>query len=174
MSMAIKENIDLEKFKQVLHYIVSKVGTLDNTGKTVLYKMLYFSDFDFYEINEKSLTGETYYKLPQGPAPKHFDIAINQLIKEKKVKFSNGKFFGKRQNKFLSLSEPCLDKLNGEEIKVIEKVITRLKSMNANQISSYSHEDIPWKATIDKKPINYELVFYRGPIFSVRVENATC
>ncbi|KHO55232.1 MAG: helix-turN-helix protein [archaeon GW2011_AR19] len=163
-----------KKFEQVLHYIISKKGSLDNVGKTVLYKMLYFSDFDFYEINEESITGELYYKLPNGPAPKHFDIAIKHLEKEKKIKISDGSFFGKKQMKFSSTTEPCLNLLNGEEIKVIDKAINKLGEMNANQISSYSHEDMPWKATKEKNIINYELVFYRNPIFSVRNEDVAC
>ena len=35
-------NFNEKKFEQVLHYIISKKGSLDNVGKTVLYKMLYF------------------------------------------------------------------------------------------------------------------------------------
>ena len=64
----INENISLnkEKFKQVLHHIISSVGSLENVGKTVIYKMLYFSDFDNYELKEVSLTGERYVKLPMG------------------------------------------------------------------------------------------------------------
>lgn len=169
-----EKTINLEKFKQVLHYVISKVGLLDNVGKTVLYKILYFSDFDFYEINEESITGETYYKLLNGPAPKHFSIAIEELKKESKIKQDEGDFFGKKQNRFFSIMEPSLNLLNGDEIKVIEKVISKLSGMNANQISCYSHEDIPWKATSENSLINYELVFYRSPIFSVRAEDATC
>lgn len=172
----INEGIALqeEKFKQVLHFIISKTGSLENVGKTVIYKMLYFSDFDFYETHETAMTGETYYKLPNGPGPKHFDETIAKLEKESKIKMSNGNFFGKKQTKFSSISEPCLTLLNGEELKVVEKVISKLSGMNANQISSYSHEDIPWKATKNNEQINYELVFYRSPLFSVRAENATC
>ena len=33
--------------------------------------------------------------------------------------------------------------------------------MNANQISEYSHGDMPWKATEDKEIIDYGFVFYR-------------
>jgi len=40
--------------------------------------------------------------------------------------------------------------------------------MNAAQISRFSHKDMPWRATGDKEIINYELVFYRTPEFSVR------
>lgn len=168
------EEFNLEKFKQVLHYIIAKVGSLDNVGKTVIYKILYFSDFDHYELYEKSMTGETYFKLPNGPAPSDFEIAIRQLEREKKIEKANRIFFGKKQKKFSSIKEPELTLLSGEEIKIIEKAMNRLSNMNATQISYYSHLDLPWKATKKNKPINYELVFYRGPVLSAREENVAC
>jgi len=42
--------------------------------------------------------------------------------------------------------------------------------MNATEVSSYSHEDLPYKATADWDVIDYELVFYRDPAFSVKEE----
>ncbi|MDR1818911.1 MAG: SocA family protein [Methanobrevibacter sp.] len=35
----------------------------------MLYKLLYFSDFDYFELNEKSITNETYEKHPYGQFP---------------------------------------------------------------------------------------------------------
>jgi hypothetical protein len=40
--------------------------------------------------------------------------------------------------------------------------------MNASQISEYSHGDVPWLTTDDKKIIDYEKVFYRTTPYSVR------
>lgn len=74
-----------EKFKEVLHYIINDCGTKKNVGKTVLYKLLYFSDFNFFELYEKSMTNESYRKLPRGPAPIHFDVAVKELIDEGKI-----------------------------------------------------------------------------------------
>jgi len=53
---------NLEKFKEVLLYILNKVGSKPNIGETVLYKLLYFTDFDFYEKYEEQLIGATYVK----------------------------------------------------------------------------------------------------------------
>jgi len=78
-------NFEIEKFKEVLHYIIGRCGHQDNVGRTVLYKLLYFSDFDFYELYEESITGETYRKLPIGPVPEHFEMALNELEKEGKI-----------------------------------------------------------------------------------------
>ena len=54
---------DYDKLEQVLHYIIHHVGGLPHVGKPVLYKLLYFCDFNYYEIYEEPLTGEQYYKL---------------------------------------------------------------------------------------------------------------
>ncbi|MFA4889304.1 MAG: helix-turn-helix domain-containing protein, partial [Candidatus Omnitrophota bacterium] len=50
----------LDKFKEVLIYILNKVGSKPNVGETVIYKLLYFIDFDFYEKYEEQLIGATY------------------------------------------------------------------------------------------------------------------
>ena len=42
-----KENV--KKFKEVLLYILDKVGSRPNIGQTALYKLLYFIDFDYFE-----------------------------------------------------------------------------------------------------------------------------
>lgn len=158
---------DKEKFKQVLHYIIHKCGSIENVGKTVLFKMLYFSDFNFYETYEKSITGETYIKLPRGPAPSHFDEIVDKLSGENKIRKINAKYMGKTQKSFISQEEPDISKLSANEIKVIDGVMSFFSSMNASRISAYSHGDMPWKATKENKTIDYELVFYRNEFYSV-------
>ena len=44
-------------FREVVLYVLDKVGDLPETGETVLHKLLYFIDFDFYEKYEESLMG---------------------------------------------------------------------------------------------------------------------
>lgn len=159
---------DKEKFKQTLHYIISQCGHLENIGKTVLYKILYFSDFDYYELYEENLTGEVYRKLPNGPAPVHFEEVMEELKAEGKINHFPVKSGDFIQQKFLSCKEPNLVLLSGKEIRTIGRVIAKCFSMNARQISAFSHEDMPYKATKDREIIDYEMVFYRNLLFSVR------
>src|ERR1019366_6308777 len=63
---------NVEKFRQVLLYVLGKVGYQPNVGETVLYKLLYFIDFDYYEKFEEQLTGSTYIKNHHGPTPVEF------------------------------------------------------------------------------------------------------
>jgi len=164
----IKVSFDKEKFKQLLHYIIHKSGNLDNVGKTVLYKMMYFSDFDFYELYDKPITGEKYVKLSFGPAPTHFDSVVEELKEEGKVEEKDARYGNFPQKKIIPLCEPKLSLLNGDELKIVDKAIQKLSGMSASGVTAYSHEDLPWKATKDGEEISYELVFYRDNIYSLK------
>ncbi len=157
-----------EKFKQVLHFLILRCGYLENIGKTVLYKILYFVDFNYYELYEEKLTGESYRKLPHGPAPIHFEEVIEVLKDEGEIEQFTTRKGNFEQQKFLSLKKPNMDLLTGNELQGIEEGIAKYGGMNATQISALSHRDIPYKATGDGDIINYEKVFYRDLLFSVR------
>lgn len=159
---------DYSKLEQVLHHIIHHVGGLPHVGKLVLYKLLYFCDFNYYELYEEPLTGEQYSKLELGPAPVDFDHIIHSLETKNKITKLEVHYHGHPQEKFISLDEPDVSLLSARELEVIHETLERLSSMNATQISAYSHQDIPWKATEDKEIIDYELVFYRDPVTSVR------
>jgi uncharacterized phage-associated protein len=163
-----KNELNLPKFKQVLHYIIHNCGCAPNVGKTVLWKILYFSDFDYYEIFEEFLTGETYYKLAHGPAPGDFDTAIAELTSEGKVESVDSRFGKYDQKRFLSCNKPDVSLLSATELQHIESTISKYSHMNATQVSAISHADLPYIATEDNFPIKYELVFYRDPQMSVR------
>jgi len=160
--------LNKEKFENIILYTLKKCSGLPHFGKTLLYKILYFSDFDFYEKYETYLTGESYRKIKNGPAPSHFDRVIKDMEKKGKVISCKIPFHTHDVMKFIPKVEPDLTLLTASEISVIDNVIERLSHMNATQISEYSHRDIPFKATEDKEIIDYELVFYRDPMFSVR------
>lgn len=152
----------------MLHYVIREIGCSPHVGKTVLWKLLYFSDFDYYELYECSITNERYCKLERGPAPRDWDQVVESLVKEGKIDTKKKLFHGKVQQKFISLRNPDLDSLSAEELTVINNVIKKYGSMNASQISEFSHRDMPWKATDLNEDIDYELVFYRERLTSVR------
>lgn len=164
--------INKDKFKETLLYILDKCGGKANVGETVLYKLMYFSDFDFYEKYEDYLTGANYRKVAYGPAPCEFNEIAEEMIKDSKIKKDHINYFGKTQKRYLALRKPDLKTFGAHEIDTINEVIDRLSDMNATTISDYSHNDVPWQAAKDKELINYELVFYRKPGYSRRNYNA--
>ncbi len=160
----------MDKFKQILLYILKKVGGKPNVGMTVLYKLLYFIDFDYYEKYEEQLIGLEYIKNHYGPTPVLFEKMIQDMIKNNEVEIIKSKFYQHEQKKYLlnpSL-EPDLSILNGQEIKHIDWELHRLSDLNATLLSELSHKDVPWISTEPGMFIEYESVFYRTTETSVR------
>ena len=167
----VSSEFDREKFKQFLHYIIYKTSNLHNVGKTVLYKILYFTDFNYYELFEEKLSGETYLKYPYGPAPCDFEDVISELKNEGLIKEIESGYGTYRQIKYLSNKEPNMSKFDAEELRFIDESINTYSKFNAKEISEYSHKDIPYNAAEDFEELDYELVFYRDPTLSVREYN---
>jgi len=161
-----QENV--EKFKEVLLYILNRVGAKPNIGETVLYKLLYFIDFNFYEKYEEQLIGAMYIKNKYGPTPVEFRKIVEQMENDKEIIEAQKEFFKYPQRKYLPLRKPDLSKLKAHEKEVIDKVLERLSDMTAKEISEYSHSDVPWIVTEDGKSIEYETVFYRTKAYSER------
>ena len=160
---------NIEKFKQVLLYILTKVGGKPNIGETVLYKLLYFIDMDYYEKYEEQLMGLTYIKNQHGPTPVEFKKVIDEMINNGDIVQVKSKYFTYDQRKYLAVKEPDLKLLdNAQEIEHINEELNRLSDKNASELSDLSHRDIPWIGADDKKPIEYEAVFYRTKETSVR------
>jgi transcriptional regulator with XRE-family HTH domain len=160
---------NFQKFKEVLLYILSKVGGKPNVGETVLYKLLYFIDFDYYEKYEEQLIGATYIKNHHGPTPIEFKSIIEEAIKNGEIILVKSKYFSYDQRKYLPVRDPDLSKLiNAREIKHIDEVLARLSDFNASELTAISHDDVPWIIAEDLKPIAYEAVFYRTSKTTVR------
>ncbi|GAH65882.1 unnamed protein product, partial [marine sediment metagenome] len=159
---------NLEKFKEVFLYILNKVGSKPNIGETVIYKLLYFIDFDFYEKFEEQLVGATYIKNRYGPTPIEFKKIVEKMIEEEDTMKVESSYFNYPQTKYLPLRRADLSKLKANETEVIDDVLNRLSDMNAAQISEHSHNDVPWLTTEDGEIIEYESAFYRTSPYSVR------
>ena len=160
--------LEVNNFMNVVLYMLERCAGKPNIGETVLYKLLYFSDFNYYEIYEEHLTGATYRKLQYGPVPQKFDAIIQQMIEKKQIQRVKTTYHGFPQTRYLPLEKADLTLLRASEKEVIDRVIEHMSDWSASAISTYSHNDMPWLASKEGEEISYELVFYREPPFSVR------
>lgn len=161
---------DIDKFKQVLLYVVGKVGNRPNIGQTALYKLLYFIDFDYYEKYQEFLTGATYIKNTHGPTPVSFAKIARDLENQGKLVEVQSKYFNYDQKKYLVTSEPKVSYLSAQELKHIDDELVRLASKGAKELSDLSHIDTPWRVASERKELNYRHVFYRPDETSVERE----
>jgi transcriptional regulator with XRE-family HTH domain len=163
-----------EKFKQLLLYILEKCGSNPNVGETVLYKLLYFCDFDYFETYEKALTGMKYKKMQFGPIPDQ--TLFNTVIKEMREygvieRVSRPYIYDTIQTKYINFVSADLSIFGSEAEnmrKTVDSVIGKLSHMSARQIEDYSHRDYPWQLHEFNEEIDYSSVFYRNGEFANR------
>ncbi len=171
----LKIEFNENKFKNLLLYILQRCGGKPNVGETVLYKLLYFCDFDYFELFEKPLTGMPYRRLQYGPVPNqtYYNPIVNSMIKNGELERISRPYIGKTvQTRYIACVESDQNIFTPQEIKVIERVINRLSDMNTRQIEDHSHRDTPWLIHKDGEIIDYGSVFTREGEFAQRDYNS--
>ena len=161
-----RENV--KKFKEVLLYVLARVGARPNVGQTVLYKLLYFIDFDFYEKFEEQLVGAKYIKNKFGPTPVDFAKITRKMEADGELVVVKDRYFEREQTKYLPIRDADLSGFSARELAHIDECLQKYGGMSAREISAYSHLDVPWIVAKDREPIEYEAVFYRTRETSVR------
>lgn len=157
-----------EVFRQVILYVLDRVGELPETGETVLHKLLYFIDFDFYEKYEESLMGETYIKNHFGPTSVNLGRELRWMEDSGVIERGMRKRHNRNQRWARVLNRPVLVDLSSRQLEHIDGVLEKHSGKSATEFTEYSHGDIPWKCADDNQPISYESVFYRGEEYSVK------
>lgn len=163
-------NFDADKLKNVILYILEKCAGKPNVGETVLYKLLYFIDFNNFEINNKSVSGLDYIHLQYGPVPVagQYLPVIEKMKSSQELKIIIQDYFGLRIKRYINLVNHDINSLSPKERKVIDDVISSLSDMSASQIEEYSHGDAPWQLTANKELVPYNLVFERQVPYAKR------
>lgn len=168
----IDPTVSPDKLREVLLYALNKVGGKPNVGETVLYKLLYFIDMDYYEKHGRSITGLRYIHNTYGPSPvSDFRAVVNDMMAHGEMDIVETKFFNNTQKKYLSQTVPALSKLTASEIKHIDDELERLGDKKASEMTELSHKDMPWLATPAGKVIDYQLAMYRTTATSVREDD---
>jgi len=168
----IKVKFNKDKLGNVILYILEKCGGKPNLGETVLYKLLYFIDFDSYELYGSPITGMNYVRLRYGPVPQatQYNPVVEKMIRNSQLRIITQNYHGMVQKRYIALVEPDMSVFYSQEkeLKIVDEIIAKLSDMSAISIENYVHGDIPWRKTLERETINYDLVFNRVPPYSRR------
>lgn len=165
----ISPNVSPDKLREVLAYVLEKVGAKPNVGETVLYKLLYFVDFDYYEKYGKSITGLTYIHNHFGPSPKlaDFKSVVEGMKAKGELEVVETKYFKNTQKKYLLAQPVQFDDLSARELKHIDETLARLSDKTAKELTELSHYDTPWVVARQGKPLDYRDTSYRTKLTAV-------
>jgi hypothetical protein len=152
-------NADSEtKLGELIVYVAQKCAGDASFGATKLNKILYYADFLSYFKTGKAITGVTYMKLPNGPAPKRLVPVRNRLEEDKAIERVEMIYHGYRQNRVIAKRKPILTYFTADDIAQVDEVIECLSGVNAKTVSRISH-NIAWEIAGAQGEIPYESVF---------------
>jgi len=156
-----------KKYGNTVLYLCERLNG-EVRGKKKLAKLLYFADFDFYEKNQKSITGDIYRALPMGPFPTALETMTKAMMKSKVMTVDQAKEHGgyNPTEIYRSLGKPDLSVFDKGETEMLDRIIVKYGHLNGKQLEELSHAEAPYIGTELKKEIPYELAFYRGTDFS--------
>jgi transcriptional regulator with XRE-family HTH domain len=157
-----------DKFREIVLFMLEQCAGKPNINESMLGKLLYFSDFNHYELYETQLTGATYRKVTIGPTPLQLDTVLDELMTNGVIQRHKVTYNGLPQVRYLPLQKPDLTQLLASEITVVDRVLDQFGDWSASAVQSYAQKDLPWMATREGDVIDYELVFYREAPYSVR------
>lgn len=147
------KNFDLEKIKSMVLYILE----FHETFVTKINKLLWYMDFLCYKAYSVSISGNSYTHSTYGPTADDYELIISVMLKDALIGKSEVVVHDTVREQLKSLT-PC-DKsiFSDDEIKVMDFVLNKFKDFKCSKISEYSHEEAPYKNTVEGQKISYTL-----------------
>lgn len=137
---------DDEKAKELILYLAWKEQEDPRFGETKLHKLLFFSDFYFYGLHGRTITGQCYQRQKFGPTLRRYLRLKAELEEEKAAVTQPASFFGRNQKRLVPLRRPDLSKFTAEEIALIDEAVTELWEHTGTDLSDYTHKMPAWLA----------------------------
>ena len=149
------------KFRGLLLYVSDQARKKNDRyfGAVKLNKVLYYSDFIMFKRYGEPITGATYQKLREGPAPKQLLRQRRRLIKDGLAELKPTQVFNYVQRRLIPTTtniDPEEWGFDGREVAVINEVLDELKDMTAADVSEMSHNEIGWINAKEGQTIPYE------------------
>jgi putative zinc finger/helix-turn-helix YgiT family protein len=134
------------------------------TYTTKLNKLLFYSDFLFFNTSGFSMTGITYRAIQMGPVPAAYSDLYEKLCKNNQVEISQIAFdediYGELITGIVHEPEQFLSK---QELELLTRVAEQLGKLSTKKIIDRSHSEKAWIDNHEKK----ELISYSKYAFDL-------
>lgn len=156
--------LNIDKYKQALLFLLNSTANNTLLGKVKLFKLLYYLDFDHYQVFKTPITGDIYRKLPYGPVPANAQDVLSEMVDSGQVTISQRRVRDYLQYVFTANAESDTDAFTSSEMEVLEQTTKKWANHTTNEIVAATHGEAPWRAVEMGAEIPYALAFYRREI----------
>ena len=113
------------------------------------------------------MTNEVYLKSRIGIVPKHFNEIMNQLIRSHNLYYRQEVYYYYLIKRYYIRQIPLFN-FTKDEQRIIDYVIYELSDFSATDLLIYQRGDMPYKLVNMDEELDYNHVFYRDELYSVR------
>ncbi|MGH2509597.1 MAG: Panacea domain-containing protein [Ktedonobacteraceae bacterium] len=162
----ISFHFEPQKFASAVGYIAERVP---NVTKKQICKLLFFADKAHLLRFGRTITGDTYYALEQGPVPTKGLDAINSRGNQEFMEAVRtvGHLAGWE---FRLDAPPDLKALSRSDIAVLDEVIKRFGQFPAWKLEKISHREQAWIKATQNGPMAFEDFFEGHSEEAIRVK----
>jgi hypothetical protein len=146
---------DDEKLRELILLIAEWCQADPKFGAIKLNKLLFHADFSAFLTHGEPITGQEYFKLPQGPAPRRLKSITEAMRKKNEFAWQEVPYYGRTQKKPVALRKADLSKFSGVDVDLIRQTVEKFWKLSATEISDQSHIFLGWKAARLQETIPY-------------------
>lgn len=147
---------DEVKFRELILYIANRSEDDPLFGMVKLNKILYYSDFGAYRILGRPITGASYYKFNEGPAPQEMLPQRRIMVDAGDVTVKHRTYFSGVQNSVMPLRGADTGMFTQEELAIVDEAIEGMWHMTPLAASDFSQRELGWLAAHHGEVIPYE------------------
>jgi uncharacterized phage-associated protein len=133
--------------EKLLNAIIYFISTTKNCGKTKLFKLLYFLDFQHFEQTGRSVTGLVYQAWPKGPVPDELFHELESPEKDFEEFFSMGKLPTSKDPMLKLKAKKAFNKdlFSKRELNILQSLSKEYCISNSDEMIENTHlENMPW------------------------------
>jgi uncharacterized phage-associated protein len=146
------------KFRNAIIYFAHRSDEMEDQwfGAVKLNKLLYYADFIAYRRLGEPITGATYQKLSEGPAPKELVPVRRKMVADETIRLEIQQVFNRSQQRIVPLRDVDSSAFSPDEIEILDEVLATLRYKTAAEASDMSHKEAGWLAARSQEVIPYE------------------
>lgn len=150
--------------EKLVNAIIYFVQNTRYCGKTKLFKLLYFLDFEHFSVTGRSVTGLDYFAWPKGPVPVEIfnEVESPEKILKDSVQVTKKRTFnGKVINNIVPLKGFSADHFSQRELRILEALSKEYRDSYADDMVEATHlENLPWHQVYEVQGLKQKLIPY--------------